>query len=206
MGCGTERHRAYHENICVGLAEFQIETVAGPSNHGNNGDFQSEAAEADSDEPLFSEWPSNDDDSADDDSSSSSSDSTDFREHAQQLVAKAVTTFDSYGDKCTFDLADFIIRRSLGQRGGTELMQLVSKHGINGGNGLHPRCNSYAKLNGILDQDPCLPFTTHIVASDMFPDRKHTLCVRDMLACIKHLFHLEDFDGHMHVRPCRETN
>jgi hypothetical protein len=212
MGCFSLRHRSYHENICSGLAVNLL--LAQNSANGNsnaaadNHDDRQFDADDGGNASGFSGWAS-------DSSVESSSDESEKFErnerqrvqHAKELVDAAISTFEAYGsDKCTFDFADYIIRRSLGVRGGTELMGLLHRHGINHGKGLHEKCSTYSKLNSILDADPSLPFTKHLVSSSLYPDLEHALFTRNILSCVTHLWHEKDFDGRTHVKPCREKN
>ena len=151
--CGTGR--TCHENVCSGLAVNLLlaqNSANGNSNAAadNHDDRQFDANDG-GNASGFSGWAS-------DSSVESSSDESEKFErnerqrvqHAKELVDAAISTFEAYGsDKCTFDFADYIIRRSLGVRGGTELMGLLHRHGINHGKGLHEKCSTYSKLNSI---------------------------------------------------------
>ena len=204
--CSSARHRTHHESICTGLPGYSLfDQPQSQTCNGNNeapGGADAPQGASASGSTNFDGWVS---DNSDESSSSDESQTEQKAEHAAQLVAKSQQYFEAYGnDKCTFDVANFIIRRSLGVRGGTELMQLVDQYGINFGRGLHHSCNSYLKLNNVLDADPSLPFTKHSVSSSMFPGVEHDVYTRDLLSVIKHMWHNKDFNGHIHVRPCRE--
>jgi hypothetical protein len=208
--CGTERHRSYHENRCTGIQTAAPLVISnGPAAAANSNDDGDQDSDADngSNPDMFPESSVDSSSSSSSTRSNSDEENDAVRQHQQQLVGEAAAVYSAYGqDKCTFDLAEYIVRRSLGNRAGTELMQLADHHGINFGNGLHEKCNSYSKLNAILDAQPSLPFTEHKVSSALFPDREHALYTRDIISCIQHLWHEKQFDGHIHVKPCRERN
>ena len=183
--CGRAREWAYHENSCVGLAgNYQAPGQPAPANQAaDGGNAADEDARSDSsEESLLPELQDHEPDSSDEEGQNPTSREEAAerrREHFEEQIRRANAVFEMYGDdKASFDVAEFITRKALGQRGGNELLALLAAHDINGGEGLSSTCDSVWKINNILDSDASLPFAKHQVSSELDPDIKYSVYTR----------------------------
>ena len=177
------RHLSYHIKGCQGLGGGHDYQAQGPSTFNNtyetssrqtaSADGQPESNDSQS-EPEDVEEGSNDDEESMDE------------EDVVLLLQECQRRYERYGsDLCTFDFAKFIVDEKLNKRASSDLLRLLTKHGINGGAGLHPNADTLFKILQILRDKNPLPFHRTELKSDLWPGT-WTLFHRDPLDVIRY--------------------